>query len=511
MRIMRAVLTIGGFTAISRIFGLVRESLISRFLGASIVTDAFFMAFKFPNLFRRIFAEGAFNAAFVPLFSQQLVSHGLEEARKTAEHVFAVMLAVLTVFVIVIVSATPWIIHCIAPGFATTPERMDLAITFTRITFPYILFISLAAHLSGVLNSLDRFAAAAGVPILLNIVMIGSLLAAPELGLSYGTSLSWSVFIAGVLQFGWLYITCWRHGFRIRLRWPHMTPDVKKLVKLMVPGVIGAGVMNINVFIDMMLASYLPEKSVSFLHYADRLNQLPLSIFGIAIGTALLPSLSRQLRAGETTKAFNSKSLATEFALQVTIPAALGLILLAHPIIDLIYGLPEKESMATAQALAAFAIGIPAYVLNKVFTTGFFARQDTKTPVKIACTCIGVNLVLNLVLMQWLAHVGLALSTSLSAWLNTILLLLCLRRRQWFTFPWTLVKLSGKVLLCCFIMALGLIQWDLSGILNQTGIETSLIRVSLAILVGIGLYSTSAYCFGILNIQRLRQAFSRQS
>ncbi len=511
MRLMRAVLTVGGFTALSRVFGLVRESLISHFLGASIVTDAFFIAFKFPNLFRRIFAEGAFNAAFVPLFSEQLVNHGLEEARKTAERVFAVMLVILTIFVIGVVVMTPWIIHFIAPGFATTPERMDLAISFTRITFPYILFISLAAHLSGVLNSLDRFAAGAAVPIVLNLIMIASLLLAPDLGLSYGTSLSWSVFLAGIVQFGWLYFCCWRHGFPIRLRWPQLTPEVKTLVKLMIPGVIGAGVMNINVFIDMMLASYLPEKSVSFLYYADRLNQLPLSIFGIAIGTALLPTLSRQLRSGEDHKAYKSKSLATEFALQITLPAALGLILLAHPIIDLIYGLPAQESAATAQALAAFAIGIPAYVLNKVFITGFFARQDTKTPVKIACFCICINLILNLILMQWLAHVGLALSTSLSAWLNTVLLCLWLHHRKWFTFPWDLAKLSGKVLLCCFIMALGLLQLNLAENFVHEGMGTALFKVGLAIVTGVGLYSASAFCLGILSIQRLRQAFSRQS
>jgi putative peptidoglycan lipid II flippase len=507
MRMMRAILTVGSFTAISRVFGLIRESLISHLLGASLVTDAFFIAFKFPNLFRRIFAEGAFNAAFVPLFSKQLVSHGPKEARQTAERVFAVMVVVLTIFVVGVVLLTPWIIHIIAPGFATTPERMDLAITFTRITFPYILFISLAAHLSGVLNSLDRFAAAAGVPILLNVVMITSLLLAPELGFSYGTSLSWAVFLAGILQFGWLYISCWRIGFPIHLRWPHMTPEVKNLIKLMIPGVIGAGVMNVNVFIDMILASYLPEKSVSFLYYADRLNQLPLSIFGIAIGTALLPSLSRQLRAGETSKAERSKTLATEFALQVTLPAALGLILLADPIIDLIYGLPPLESRATAQALAAFALGIPAYVLNKVFTTSFFARQDTKTPVKIASCCIAINLVLNLWLMQWMAHVGLALATSIAAWLNTLLLYLILHRRQWFTFPWSLVKLTSKVMICCLVMAVGLIQFNVSTLVS----DTLLLRVGLAICIGMGLYGISAYCCGILNIQRLRQAFSRQA
>lgn len=322
MRIIRNVLTVGGFTALSRLFGLVREMLIAHFMGASIVTDAFFVAFKFPNFFRRIFGEGAFNAAFVPLFSQKLVAEGREQACDFAQRVFSVMMIFLTVFVIVVITFTPTIIHIMAPGFTTTPERLELAITFTRITFPYILFISLAAHLSGVLNSLDRFAAAAGVPIIMNILMIAALLLAPTFDLSYGVALCWSVTIAGVVQLAWLYGICWRAGIRILPCRPQLTPDIKRLLKLMIPGAIGAGVMNINFFIETIIASFLPEKSISYIMFADRLNQLPLAIFGIAIGTALLPMLSRQLKAGEFDKAYNNKLLATEFALQLTIPAA---------------------------------------------------------------------------------------------------------------------------------------------------------------------------------------------
>ena len=432
MRIVRNILTVSGFTFISRIFGLVRESMISHLLGASIVTDAFFVAFKFPNFFRRIFAEGAFNAAFVPLFSRKLVADGKEGAQELAEQIFSVMLAFLTVFVAVVVIFTPSIIHILAPGFATTPERMELAITFTRITFPYILFISLAAHLSGVLNSFDRFAAAAGVPILLNIVMISALLISPYTDITFGEGLSIAVALAGVIQLGWLYFACWRMDFRIRLRAPKLTPEVKELLKLMLPGAIGAGVMNINLFIDTIIASFLPEKSVSYIFYADRLNQLPLSILGIAIGTALLPMLSRQLKAGDYKKALSNKRLTTEIALQLTLPSAVGLAVLSYPIIHLIYGLVDVDTQATAAALSAFAIGIPAYVLNKVFITGFFARQDTKTPVKIAVGCILLNLSLNLIFVQYFAHVGLALSTSISAWANTITLYAILKKRDWF-------------------------------------------------------------------------------
>jgi len=296
MRLIRAIATVGGYTGVSRIFGLVRESLMSHILGASPLTDAFLVAFKFPNFFRRFFAEGAFNASFVPQFSGQLASEGIESARLLAERVMAVLVTTLLIFVIVIVIVTPWVMGVIAPGFSTTPERLEMAITFTRITFPYILFISIAALLSGVLNSLDRFAAAAAAPIILNIVMIGAMLLFSYADLATGKALSWAVFLAGVLQLGWLYWACWRTGLRLKLRVPHLTPEVRKVIRLMIPGAIGAGVMNINLLLDMMFASLLPSGSISFLHYADRLNQLPLSLFGIAMADGssalLIPSNS---------------------------------------------------------------------------------------------------------------------------------------------------------------------------------------------------------------------------
>lgn len=509
MRIVRHILTISGFTFLSRIFGLIRESMLSHILGASLITDAFFVAFKFPNFFRRIFAEGAFNAAFVPLFSRKLVSEGREGAKEFAEQVFSVMLVFLTLFVIVVVIFTPSIIHILAPGFATTPERLDLAITFTRITFPYILFISLAAHLSGVLNSFDRFAAAAGVPILLNIVMILSLIASPYFNISYGIGLSVAVALAGVVQLAWLYSSCVFMDFRIQIRWPRITPQVKELLRLMMPGAIGAGAMNINLFLDTILASFLPEKSVSYIFYADRLNQLPLSILGIAIGTALLPMLSRQLKAGEYEKAIRNKLLATDVALQLTIPAAVGLFMLSYPLIHLIYGMSVADSQATADALAAFSLGIPAYVLNKVFVTGFFARQDTKTPVKIAVCCILFNLFLNLLLMGGLGHVALALSTSLAAWANTGALYWVLRKRRWFALSrdvaWTCTKV---VLISAVMMAL---LWFLGGDYDPLALTIwqeigyVLGRVSVGILA----YGVLGFIFKVINFSRLKSALAR--
>lgn len=514
MSILKAVTTVGVFTALSRIFGLVREILLSHILGASAVTDAFFVAFKFPNFFRRLFAEGAFNAAFVPHFSQTLEGEGQCAAQETAQHIFSVLATVLCAFVLVVIIATPWIIHVLAPGFATTPERLEMAICFIRITFSYIFLISLAAHLSGILNSLNRFAVAAGVPVLLNITMISALFWASSTdasALETGTLLCWSVLAGGVLQFGWLHYTCSRLGFKMIWRRPCLTPDVKKILKLMLPGMIGAGVMNINFFVDTIVASFLPEKSLSFLYYADRLNQLPLSIFGIAMGTALLPLLSRQLKAGAYEEAATSQSTAVFFALQVALPAAVGLIVLAHPLIQTIYGLSAQDTLATAHALAAFALGIPAYVLTKIFSASFFARQDTKTPVIVGGICIASNVALTLLLAAPLQHVGLALATALSAWINAVLLYATLHRRKWYTLPQHIFWVLGKIALSCLLMAAGV--WGLDLILTQTfeirGVFEKMLYLTAVTGAGVVLFLITGAIFGTFNMHQLRAMMRR--
>lgn len=510
MRIIRAMATVGGFTGVSRVFGLVRESLMSHIIGASLITDAFLVAFKFPNFFRRIFAEGAFNASFVPQFSGQLASEGPESAKLLAERVMAVLGTTLILFVTFIIIATPWVMGIIAPGFSTTPERLDMAITFTRITFPYILFISLAALLSGVLNSLDRFAAAAAAPIILNIMMIGAMIVCSYTDLATGEFLSWAVFLSGILQLIWLYAVCWRAGFHLKIRLPRLTPEVRTVIRLMVPGAIGAGVMNINLLLDMVFASLLPSGSISFLHYADRLNQLPLSLFGIAMGTALLPSLSRQIRLGEEDKACASQGLAVEVSLQLTIPAAVGLVLLSYPIIDLLYGLKGEQVTATAAALAAFATGIPAYVLSKVFATGFFARQDTKTPVKIAILSIGCNLLLNIILMGPFSHVGLAMATSIAAWVNAGLLLITLHRRRWFSLTRQIRVTGAKVLISATAMGGALIlardQWLTT--LPDT-LLLQIVAVFSIIICGMVIFGGMGQLTGAFNLTHIRQALRR--
>ena len=511
MKIVRAVATVGGFTSLSRIFGLVREILMSHVLGAGIVADAFVVAFKFPNFFRRFFAEGAFNAAFVPFFAGKLEKEGKQAAILTAERVFSFLGAWLILLVLAIEIFTPEIMHLLAPGFSTTPERLKIAVTFTRITFPYILFMSLSALLAGILNSFDRFATAAAAPILLNILMILALLAYPVINLSAGLTLVWSVFIAGIVQLVWLYWACKRIGISLRLLFPKATKDVRHVMRKMIPGTIGAGVMQINLLIDMVLASLLTTGSISYLYYADRLNQLPLSIFGVAIGTVLLPRLSRQLRKGNIEDAMESQNLALELALQLSIPSAVGLIVLSFPLINLIYGhgsFNVNDVGATAPALAAFAFGLPAYVTGKVFSTSFFARLDTKTPVKIAIVCIIVNLILNLILMRTLQHVGLALATSISAWLNTILLLIFLKKKELFKTSPNLIKMIGKVVLCSLLM--GGAVFFIHGYFNDLTdkLYQKIFSLLFCTCFGIGLYGIFGYWLGIfktLNFSSLRR------
>ena len=515
MNLIRAATTVGSYTAISRVFGLVREILLSHILGAGTLADAFVVAFKFPNFFRRFFAEGAFNAAFVPQIARCLANGDAEQgralAKELAQKVFSCLAWFLFVFVVVVELTTPHIIPLLAPGFATTPERLDLAIQFTRITFPYILFISLSALLAGVLNSLYHFAAAAAAPILLNLMMIAALVFYPYTNLEPGFALCWSVFLAGLVQFGWLYWVCRQLDFKFWLKWPQVTDDVKKVLKLMVPGTIGAGVMQINLFIDMMLASLLPTGSLSYLYYADRLNHLPLSIFGVAIGTALLPSLSQCWRQGDVKKAYRQQNTALNFALQLTIPATVGLIVLSYPLIDLIFGhghFQASDVQKTAPALAAFAFGLPAYVMGKVFVTTYFACEDTSTPVKIGLICVATNLALNLLLMPFFKHVGMAIATSIAAWINTFLLAIFLKKRNLFGFPKALFLNTLKITFVSLLMG-GLLLY-IQYWTSATGLKSMSKILEMVILVGAGgvFYLAFGYGVGIRPLSPLKSEVS---
>ena len=432
---LRSATTIGGFTALSRILGFVRDICIASMLGASPLADAFFAAFKLPNFFRRLFAEGALNAAFVPLYTRLYASQGMQCAQRTAEEVFSVLLVILIVLVITFEIFMPVFIDAITPGFATTPNRMAATVTFARITFPYILFISLAALIGGVLNSHHRFSATSAAPIILNITMIAGLWLSPTWFKSTGHGLAYSALFAGFLQFLWIYWAAYRMGNGIKLRKPLLTPNVRRLIKAMGPGILAGSVNQINLLSDIVLASFLPTGAISYLYYADRLNQLPLSIIGIALSTALLPLLSKQLQKNHLDAAQETQNRVLEAAFFFTLPAAMALIVLATPIIHVLFkrhAFGETEVIQTAWTLRAFALGLPAYVMSKIFSASFFARHNTRTPAKCSILILVLNVILTLILMVPLKHIGLALATSLTAWINAGILGFLLHQRQFF-------------------------------------------------------------------------------
>jgi putative peptidoglycan lipid II flippase len=488
MALMRAAATVGGFTMISRVLGLARDMAIAAVLGAGPVADAFFVAFKLPNFFRRLFAEGAFAAGFIPLFSGVLARDGREAARAFAEQSLAVLLWGLLILVTAAQIAMPWVMGVMAPGFASDPAKFDLAVALSRITFPYLLFISLVSLLGGVLNALGRFAAVAATPILLNLALLLAVLGAAKAAPGAGHALAWGVAGAGVAQFLWLIWECRRAGMSLRLPRPRFGQGIRDLGARMAPAALGAGVVQVNLLVDNIIASFLADGSIAFLFYADRLNQLPLGVIGIALGTAILPLLSRHIARGETAAANASQNRALEVGLLLTVPAAAALVVLAEPIIRVLFergAFGPASTRATAFALAAFAIGLPAYVLVKVLAPAYFARGDTRTPLICGIWSMVANVGFSLVLVWPFAHVGLALSTALAAWLNCVLLASGLLKRGHWTLDDRLKRRAPRMLLATLAMTGGL--WlALSALTPWLHGALGLKLLALALLVGGG-------------------------
>ncbi len=505
---LRAAATVSSLTLFSRITGFVRDALIAALLGAGAVADAFFVSFKLANLLRRLFAEGAFNAGFIPMFARTLEGEGRQAARRLAEEAFSVMAAVLLLVVWAAELAMPWVVRAIATGFDPAGTRYALAVELSRITFPYLLCISLAALLSGVLNGIGRFAAAAFAPVLLNLCLITALLlAAAWLGMP-GHLLAWGVLTAGVLQLLLVLVAAHRAGMAMRLRMPRITPRMRQLFRLVLPGAVGAGVYQLNLVVDTWFASHLPEGAVSYLFYADRLNQLPLGAVGVALGTALLPGLSRELRAGRREEGLFLQNRALEMAMLLTIPAAFALMAVGD---EMVRGLFERgafdaaTTLATARALSAFALGLPAYVLIKILAPAFFAREDTVTPAGIAALCLCINVLLVLMLIGPLAHVGIALATALSNWINAALLAWILWRRGELVVDARLRARVPRILLSGGVMAAGLL------LISRLGGSAfhPVVLVLLLVPTGLVLYFMAAQFSGAFDLRELRPALAR--
>jgi len=413
-RMLSSVFTVGGWTMISRVAGLVREILIGAFLGAGPVADAFIAAFALPNMFRRFFAEGAFNMAFVPMFAKKLEAG--ENPLGFAKDAFSVMATLLLILTLIAQLAMPMLVLAMNSGFYGD-ARFDMAVFFARICFPYVFFISLAALLSGVLNASGRFAAAAAAPVLLNVVLISAMAGAYYLGYDIGLALTWGVVLAGIGQFVLVWKAAANIGFRLTLKLPEITPDLKRLAIIALPAGMAAGVMQINLLVGRQVASYF-DGAIAWLYYADRLYQLPLGVVGIAIGIVLLPDLARRLRAGDDAGGQDAFNRATEFALLLTLPCAAGLMIIPEPIISVLFErgkFTAFDSKATAAAVAIYGAGLPAFVLQKVLQPVYFARGDTKTPFYYALVSMVLNAALAIGLSYYIGYLAAAIGTTLAS------------------------------------------------------------------------------------------------
>jgi putative peptidoglycan lipid II flippase len=414
------ILTVGGFTLLSRITGFVRDIVLAAILGAGPAADAFFVALRLPNHFRAIFAEGAFNAAFVPAYARIREQGGAGRADLFADRIFTLLLASQVVLLAVALVFTPAVIDVLAPGFVDDPVRYALAVKLTRVTFPYLLLITLVTLYGGILNALQRFAAAAAAPIFLNLSIITALLLAAYFP-NAGHAAAWGVLISGVLQALLVGGDSWRAGALPGLRWPELDADVRRFFRALGPATVGSAGVQLALFADTIIASFLPAGAISALYYADRLNQLPIGVIGIAAGTVVLPEMSRRIAAGDETAAAAAQNRAFEFTLLLAVPCVAAFFIVPELIMRALFmrgAFTDADAIAAGRTLTAYAFGLLPFVLIRSAVATFFSRGDTATPVKAALIAAAVNIAFKVALMGPLAQVGLALATSIGAWIN---------------------------------------------------------------------------------------------
>lgn len=517
MNLFKAIATFGGFTLLSRLTGFLRDMVLANFLGAGMMADAFFVAFKLPNLFRSLFAEGAFTTAFVPMLSQKLTCENRKKALLFASSAISILAFFVGIFVLLIEFFMPWVVNILAPGFAGEPEKIELATTLCRITFPFLLFISVVSFQSGILNSFNKFAAPAAAPVLLNITIILSIFVFVPFCPSTAHGLALGITAAGLIEIFWL--RWFLHREKIYLRPQY---NIKKLLKdneiitlfkRITPGILGAGIYQINMVIDTILVSLVGTGAISWLYYANRLQQLPLGVVGAAISVAVLPILSRHIKSEDTEQARLIQNKAVEYGAILSIPAAFALIVLAKPIINILFqhgAFGYQETMMTSRAVIAYAVGLPAYVLVKALAPNFFARGDTKTPVKYSATVLLTNLICAIILMSPFGHVGIASATTIAAFVSLYLYLRGLKKRGFWQISAALLQKIGKIIICSLVMSLILIFMEY--IFNcwfdnwlHLNMAIKLLLLSLACLCGGLTFVISAWFLQVLNPVELMQ------
>ena len=518
MTLYRNFLSVGGLTLLSRVFGFVRDALLAAVLGAGPTADAFYAAFRFPNLFRRLFAEGAFNTAFVPMFSGALEQQGAEQARELAARIMAWLVLLLVLITVAAEIFMPWALIPFVPGFLEDQEKFELTVLLTRILFPYLACMSLVAAYAAILNALHRFIAAAFAPVMLNLVNIGVLLAVIVLAINDEvTAAIWvsiATIVAGLAQLAIVWGAVKRAGFLPKWQLPRVDPQVKRFWLLALPAILTGGITQINLFIGTIIASGAAS-AISYLYYADRLYQLPLGIIGIAIGTVLLPMLAGHLKGGRDSEARDAQSQSLLVSMLLSMPAATALIALAVPIVRVLFERGQFDAMATlqtAEALIAFSVGLPAFVLIRVLQPGFFAREDTVTPTIFAAISVVVNVSLSLLLFPALQHTGIAIATSASAWGNAIMLAVWLARRKHFRPTRAELGRHGLILLISLGMALLLLglYWPLAGIFAPgASLLVQLVALTALCVVGFVFYFAAIHFSGVqplgMLLRRLRR------
>jgi len=514
--LVRNVGTIGGLTAVSRVFGFARDMLLARVLGAGLAADAWQLAFTLPNTFRRLFAEGAFSVAFVPMYTRALHGDGGEEAAdKFAGDVLSVFVWVLLGFSALAMLAMPGIVWLLASEYREVPGKFELSVMLSQVTFPYLMLVSLVAMLSGLLNSRSKFAPGAFVPVLLNVVLIGGIVTGWYLRGPHGDdvivawALAISLVVAGLAQLAYMWWAKRRAGVRLKISVPRFTPEVKRLLMLMLPATFGAGVYQISQLVDTFFATSLPQGSLTLLKMADRLNQMPLGIFGIALGTAILPMLARHIQLGDDSEAQRLQANAVEVGTLLTLPAAAALAICAPAFVTAFFvggKMTPEDGAVMANIVIALVAGLPAYVLVKVFQPAFFSREDTRTPVWVAAGVLGINIAINFMVVPIYGIVGLAAATAFTATLNVLTLYTVLQIRGWFHFTFKLAGRIARQLVATTVMS-ALLWWLMPLLADRFGGNVFERVWSLAVLVGVGMtaFFAVAYLIGALDKDLIAQ------
>lgn len=515
MKLLKAMATIASFTMLSRIAGMARDMLTASMLGAGPIADAFFVALKLPNFFRRVAAEGAFSVSFIPLYSKTIEQEGEEAGAKFAGEVFSIMAIILSVFSIVMMIGMPWIIHIIAPGFQHGTERYDMAVIMTQMTFPYLMLMSLTALFGGMLNTHHKFAPFSAAPIVFNMTLIFMLVVFARFFPTAGHAMAVGVTLSGILQLIMMIYFVRKYKIQFNIQKPALSDKTKNLFRLMGPGVLSAGVFQINLFVDMMVASLLPAGAISFLYYADRLNQLPLSMAGIAVGTALLPMLSKSLAANnkeESTDLFN-RSL--EFCFFVALPAAVALLLIPFPMVATLFEhgkFSSADTLQTSYVLMGYGLGLPAYIASKVFMTSFWAHENTLTPVKISIFTALSNVALCLLLIGLLGVAGISLATGIVGWMQVYLLHRELKKSGGaLEFDARLRTVFPKIAVCSAIM--GIVIFALYLAMKPYFAEALHIKIFALIgLLGAGglTYIAASHISGVLRLGDVKRYMKRK-